>query len=124
MSDSNAFQTWWSRCGVNFRMFAIAAASATTILVFWGQIEPYRFWATASEVQLLAERLYPPTIADQRRVITSIERDLDIAQSIRPTARSEKQHQKIQDLKIDLQRAQDELSNMINERARFRAYRK
>lgn len=112
---------WWERCGQKILVAGAVCGALTAIFIFLAQLEPYRFWATAAEVQTLADRLYPITISEQRRVIAKIQLDLERALAVPVMERTPQQAQMILDLRVELQKANEGLAEMLTERAQFRA---
>lgn len=95
------------------------AGAVAAIIVALSYVDQYRWWVWASEFKIVASRVYEATIPEQRRVISSIQRDLERAKSVPPARRDVQDTQKINDLEADLASESEKLERLINERARF-----
>lgn len=116
MADLNEFLCWFKR-----RVIAAGAVAGAVAAIFLSlsYMDQYRWWVWASEFQIVASRIYEATIPEQRRVVSSIERDLERAKSVPPARRNAKDTRRIIDLEGDLAKEQETLKKLYDERARF-----
>lgn len=108
-------------CWFKKRLIAAGAiaGSLTAITVTLSYMDEYRWWVWASEFKIVANRVYEATIPEQRRVVSSIQRDLERAKSVPPARRDAKDTRKIINLEEDLVIEQETLKKLYDERARF-----
>lgn len=108
-------------CWFKKRLIAagMIAGAVTALFIAGGYIDQVRWWVWASEFKLVASRVYEVTIPEQRRVISSIQRELERAKSVPPAKRKALDIRKINDLEEDLANALEKLESLVDERARF-----
>ena len=108
-------------CWFKKRLLAAGGIAGALVAIFvaTSHIDKYRWWVWASEFQIVANRVYELTIPEQRRVISSIKRDLERATSVPPAQRDLKDIRKINELEEDLAHEQENLDRLYDERERF-----
>ena len=72
-----ALRWWKARCGVPWAIF-LSIVSGLGVIggMVWAAapvVAEWRFWASRWEIQTVADRVYPGTLADQQRITLSLE---------------------------------------------------
>lgn len=98
----------------------VIAAAFTAVIVATGHLDKLRPWASADEIKTVAKRVYQLSIPDQRRVITSVERDLKNAEGTPPSERDINDQLRIFRLETELINAKDTMDELLLERKRFK----
>lgn len=108
---------WLVRLTINT---GVIAAAFTAVIVATGHLDKLRPWASADEIRTVAKRIYQLSIPEQRRVVTSIQRDLDNANDEPPAQRDVNDQLRIFRLETELINAEDTMKELLIERKRFR----
>lgn len=95
------------------------AGAVVALFLVGPHLDEYRWWVWADEFHIVAGRVYETTIPEQRRVISSIKRDLERAKDVPPSRRDINDVRKINDLEEDAETAKEELQKLYDERAKF-----
>lgn len=111
--------TWIERCAKRWVLFTACVLGLSGTIAAGPTIAEYlRPWATRGEVKLVADRVYPNAIKDQRLTMTRIQRRIEWLEG--QNILNQTQQQELQDLYEDRIDADEDLTKLIRERARFR----
>ncbi len=108
---------WLVRLTINA---GVIAAAFTAVIVATGHLDKLRPWASADEIKTVAKRVYELSIPEQRRVITSVQRDLKNAKDEPAGQRDVNDQLRIFRLETELINAEDTMKELLLERKRFR----
>ncbi len=114
---------WWrARCGVPWAIFI---SIVTGVGVIWGGvyaaapvIAEWRFWSMRWETSLIADKVYPRALEEQRLRIIIIDDRIKWLEALGGKMNSV-QFAELQDLRRQRLRAKDEEEQLIRERAIF-----
>lgn len=108
-------------CLLQKRIIGLGAVAVAVIAIFTAasHLDRYRWWASAEEIRTVASRVYQLSVPEQRRVITSVERDLKSARAVPPENRDINDSFRINRLEEELLDAKEEMKKLIGEQKQF-----